>query len=400
MTQLLSERVARLQNPRLADFEIAQEAKRREAAGQQILNLTLGDSDQDTAPQIIATAVEALQSGRTHYTPIGGIEPLRALVAQQQAAQDGHSWSPNNVVVGPGAQNALFSALMCLCGPGDEVVSLDPVYATYQGAVNATGAELKTIPIQMADGPRLRAEDIENALSPRTRVLLINSPNNPAGLVLTAQDVALLCKVAKAHDLWIVSDEVYRDLTFDSPHIPFAEADAKRLVILNSLSKSHAMTGWRLGWAVCPDNLADAMRNLAMCSLFGSPPFIQDAAITALELGDGPVHAMRDLMQSRCRIFSAALQKARGLRLIAPEAGMFALVDISGLGLSSTEFAARLLDEESVAVIPGTAFSDNGHSYIRVSFSEGEETLQAAAAAIRNFSERCLAASAAPELEQ
>ena len=358
MKQGLSERVGRLQSPRLDGFEIAQEAKRREAAGQRILNLTLGDSDQDTDPQIIATAIASMQAGRTHYTPIGGIEPLHALIAKKQAANDGHPWSAGNVVVGPGAQNALFTALMCLCNPEDEVLSLDPVYATYQATINATGAELKTIPIQMAAGPRLSAKDIEAALSSRPKVILINSPNNPVGLVLRPEDAALLCTVAKANNLWIVSDEVYRDLTFDRPHIPFSNADPDRLVIVNSLSKSHAMTGWRLGWAVCPDSLADAMRSLAMCSLFRSPPFIQDAAITALELGDGPAHSMRDLMKSRCNVFSAVLRNTEGLRLIAPEAGMFALVNISGLGLSSAAFANRLLDEENVAVIPGTAFSD------------------------------------------
>ncbi len=195
---MLSKRVARLNNPRLADFEIAQEAKRREAASQPVLNLTLGDTDQDTDPEIVNCAVDAMQAGRTHYTPIGGIEPLRDLIAQQQSAQDGHAWTANNVVVGPGAQNALFSALMCLCDPGDEVIALDPVYATYEGAVNAAGANLKVIHMHMGDGPRLRRAEVEATLSPRTRVLLVNSPNNPAGLVLTKADVALLCEVARA----------------------------------------------------------------------------------------------------------------------------------------------------------------------------------------------------------
>lgn len=387
---MLSERAGHLNNPRLADFEIAQEAKRREAAGQRILNLTLGDTDQDTDPAIIARAVQAMRSGRTHYTPIGGIEPLRALIAQQQSAQDGHGWTANNVVVGPGAQNALFSALMCLCNPGDEVIALDPVYATYPGAVSATGARLKTVPLHMGDGPRLRRAEIEAALGPRTKVLLINSPNNPAGLVLMAEDVALLCEIAQTHDLWIVSDEVYRDLIFAGAHVPFSQADPSRLVILNSLSKSHAMTGWRLGWAVVPDDLADAMRNLAMCSLFGSPPFVQDAAVYALELGDAPVTAMRDLMRKRCRIFCDAIRNVPGLHLIEPEAGMFALLDVSGLGLQSPEFATRLLDEASVAVVPGTAFSDQGQDYVRVSFAEGEATLNAAATAIRAFAQACL----------
>ena len=161
---MLSERAGRLSNPRLSDFEIAQEAKRREAAGQHILNLTLGDTDQVTDPQIVASAICALQSGRTHYTPIGGIEPLKTLIAQKQSAQDGHCWTPNNVVVGPGAQNALFSALMCLCDPGDEVIALDPVYATYPGAVSAAGADLKTIPLHMGQGPRLRRTEVEGGL--------------------------------------------------------------------------------------------------------------------------------------------------------------------------------------------------------------------------------------------
>ncbi len=201
------------------------------------------------------------------------------------------------------------------------------------------------------------------------------------------------CARSRAHDLWIVSDEVYRDLTFECEHNAFSPADSSRLVILNSLSKSHAMTGWRLGWAVCPNDLADAMRNLAMCSLFGSPPFIQDAAIQALKMGDAPVLQMRDLMHARCKIFSEALQDAPGLRLIAPEAGMFALLDISDLGLGSVEFSNRLLDEAGVAVIPGTAFSDAGHAYVRVSFAEGEATLRAAATAIRTFAADCLQAS-------
>ncbi|MEP5730341.1 MAG: pyridoxal phosphate-dependent aminotransferase [Sulfitobacter sp.] len=378
----------------------AQEAKRREASGEVIVNLTLGDTDQDTDPAIVATAVEALHAGRTHYTPIGGISPLCEIIARQQSSQDGHAWTARHIVVGPGAQNALFAALMCLCNPGDEVLALDPVYATYQGAVNAAGATLATIPMHFETGNRLCAAELSQAITPRTRILLINSPNNPAGLTLTAEDVALLTDTAKAHDLWIISDEVYRDLVFEGAHIPFAQADLERLVILNSLSKSHAMTGWRIGWAVCPMELADAMRDLAMCSLFGSPHFIQDAAITALGLGAAPTNKLRLLMQDRCQTFLRQMAPVPGVQVIPPTAGMFALIDISALGLDSRTFAAQLLDGHGVAVIPGTAFSDQGTSYVRVSFASDDKTLRAGAKAIGSFARARLNGQEDKELEQ
>ena len=359
-------------------------------AGADVIQRTVGDVDCGTPPHVAAAARRSIESGRTHYAPIVGEAALRAAIADRANRRYGTGVTADQVVVFPGAQCALFSAMQCLAGPGDEVVLLEPVYATYEAVVGATGAV--PVPVSLRRGTRFEVDvaRIELAFSARTRAVLLNTPNNPGGFVLDAGSVGRLVELCTAHGVWLVSDEVYAELAFDRPHVSPATIPliADRLVVVDSLSKSHAMTGWRIGWAIGPADLARHLGALAQAELFGSPPFVQDAALAAL-LGPQEICAsLRALYRQRRDALLAGLAPCRGLQPFVPEGGMFVLVDISATGLSADTFANRLLDEAAVAVVPGHAFGASVTDCVRLGLTQPTQRLLEACARMAQWLER------------
>ena len=369
-------------------------AQQKQRAGADVIFLTVGEPDFDTPPVVVDEAVRSMRAGNTHYTDIVGFPRLREAIAGWHEKTTGQRVSPEQVVVGAGAQNALFSTLQVLVGAGDEVITPDPRYSTYEAVVGATGATLVSVPLVPERGFHLDLQALAAAITPRTRVILLNSPHNPTGAAMSRADVEAVAALAQRHDLWLVSDEVYAALSFESEHVSPASLPgmAERTVVVSSLSKSHAMTGWRVGWAIGPLELARHLHNLFLCMLYGSPGFVQDAAIVAIEQASGEVETMRETYRRRRDLVAPWLDRLPGLGCRLPEGGMFCMADCRGSGLSSQDFAIRLLEEESVAILPGDGFGRQAEGFLRISLGLPDETLAEACRRIEAFCGRLAAA--------
>lgn len=352
-------------------WAIADEALRRVGAGEDILLLTLGDPAGPPHPKIVEATRAALDAGRTHYTPLHGEPALRAAIARSEGAAAG------NVVVMPGAQHAALAVLTLIAGEGDEVILSDPYYATYPGVVAAAGAA----PVKVPARPDLTVdvEAIAAAITPRTRCLLLNSPSNPAGTALTEDDFAVLGALAERHDLWLVVDEVYASFRFDGRETrAWALGPAGRTVSLNSLSKSHAMTGYRVGWALAPEGLAAALGDWSAAALFGVSQFVQDAALAALALPAPELEPYRLGFRERAVEVVARVNAIAGLRAELPVGGMFVMVDCRAVDADDQRFARRLLDEARIGVVPGSGFGAGGLGHVRISLTPPADALHQA----------------------
>jgi aspartate/methionine/tyrosine aminotransferase len=358
--------------------------------GEDVIILSVGDPDLETPAAVTERAIAQLLSGDTHYVPAAGRPALREAIARAHAARCGQPVGAENVVYLAGAQNALFVASLCLAGPGDEVVTFEPLYPTYPATIEVSGARLVRAPATAALRPDLDA--LAGLMTPRTRAILWASPNNPSGLVLSERELAVIAQLARRHDLWLVADEVYAGLAPGGRVPSLATELPERVVTLGSLSKSHAMTGWRAGWLIGPRELAVHAEHLAMCMLFGLPGFIQEAAITALTLAPEAEARIRAYCATRERRFAAGIRGIAGLRPLIPEAGMFMLLDVSGTGLSGAEFVRRLYAAQRVSVMDGAAFGQAAAGCVRVCFATDDATLDAACARLRRFCEQDLPA--------
>jgi arginine:pyruvate transaminase len=277
------------------------EAMRRRRAGEKVIVLSVGEPDFNTPPAIVAAAKASLDRGRTHYTEIVGDLALRAAIARRHGAQTGQTIGPENVVVVAGAQCALFAAALCLLDFGDEVIVPEPMYVTYEAVVGASGASMRPVALRPENRFRLQARDVVSALTARTRAVLINRPHNPTGAVIARAELEALAEICRRHDLWLISDEVYGSLVFEGEHVSPSSLPgmAERTVTIDSLSKSHAMTGWRLGWTIAPEALTKHLAHLSLCMLYGSPGFIQDAGIVALDQAHAELAEMRAAYRAR-----------------------------------------------------------------------------------------------------
>lgn len=362
-------------------------AVERLAAGQDIILLSIGDPDFDTPAGIRAAAARALDAGRTHYAPIGGEPGLRAAIAEQAAATLGRAVGPGQVTVFPGAQAALFGIAQCLFDVGDEVIVFEPTYVTYEAVLGAPGARMVQVPLRPENAFHLDPADLERTLTPRTRGLIVNFPHNPTGACLTPQEADLVADVCRRHDLWCVSDEVYAALMFDRAHeSPLSRPGmAERSVLISSLSKSHAMTGWRCGWAVTPPTLAGHLANLARAMYFGIAQFVQDAAAYAVRSADDDLARIRSSYERRARALAEGLADCPGIAVRVPEAGMYLFADIRATGLDGKQFARQLLDAEGVAVTPGEGFGPSGAGHVRITLGTNEGRLREAALRITRF---------------
>jgi arginine:pyruvate transaminase len=365
-------------------------ATQKARAGADVIFLTVGEPDFDTPPLVVDEAVRSLRAGNTHYTDIVGFPRLRQAIAEWHEKTTGQTVTADQVVVAAGAQNALFSTMQMLAGPGDEVITPDPRYSTYEAVVGATGATLVSVPLLPEQGFHLDLEALRAAITPRTRVILINSPHNPTGAALRRAEVEAIAALAGQHDLWLVSDEVYAALSFEAPHVSPASLPgmAERTVVVSSLSKSHAMTGWRVGWAIGPVELARHLHNLFLCMLYGSPGFVQDAALAAIRDASGEVETMRETYRRRRDLVAPWLDRLRGLRCRLPDGGMFCMADCRGSGLTSQEFALRLLEEQHVAILPGDGFGHQAEGFLRISLGLPDEQLVEACRRIEAFCQR------------
>ncbi len=376
-SRTLSPLVERIAGRGAAAWALHQEAMTAKRRGEDVVVMSVGDPDFDTPPAIVDAAVGALRSGDTHYTPIVGRPSLRTAIARRHAARTGLNVEPDRVVILAGAQNGLFACALCLTAPGDEVVVPVPMYVTYEATIGAAGARLVPVPCDAAQGFRPDLERLEAAVTPRTRALFFANPNNPTGVVMNRRELEAVADLARRYDLWLVSDEVYADLVFDGAHLSIAALPqmAERTVTVSSLSKSHAMPGWRTGWAIAPPVLVPHLANLALCMLYGLPGFAQAGAEEALTGSDADSSRMRDHYRRRRDAVLDALAEVKGIRCFKPQAGMFLLLDVRGTGLTSAEFARRLYRASGVSVLDAAPFGA-ADGLVRLSFSAEEAQLE------------------------
>ena len=373
----LSNLVDRISGEGAAAWNIHTKAQRAAAAGEDVIVLSIGDPDFPTPAPIIESAVNALHSGDTHYAAVAGRDKLRDAVANDFAKRSGTACQRDNVFIFAGTQNALLAASLCVLEHGDEVIALEPMYVSYEASLQIGGAKLVRVAQPADENFRPNIERIAAAITPATRAIVITTPNNPTGVVMNAAELQSIAELAIKHDLWVISDEVYADIVFTGTHQSIASIPGmdERTIIVSSLSKSHAMTGWRVGWTIAPRILTPHFDNLALCMLYGIPGFVQEAAATALTDQRDASKAMCNTYQRRCDVVCAELAKARGLVVLKPEAAMYVMVDVRGYYQDSAEFCQELYDNTGVAVLDAGAFGESARGWVRLSFTLGEQQL-------------------------
>src|ERR1700691_3192848 len=366
-------------------WQIHYEASAARERGEDVILLSVGDPDLDTPAPVLERAIERLRAGDTHYTPAPGRRAVRAAIAAAHRARTGQGVEVENVIYLSGTQNALFTASLCLAGPGDEVIALEPLYPTYPATIEVTGARLVRARAPADGGFRVDLAALEAAITPRTRAIFYASPNNPSGVILSEAELERIGELARRHSLWLVADEVYAGLA-PAGRVPSLAAQLpEQVVTIGSLSKTHAMPGWRAGWLVGPSQLVEHVESLVMCMLYGLPGFIQEAAITALSVAPQAEQRMRELCTARREFLFQGLAGITGIRCCTPDAGMFTLLDVRQTGLSGREFARELYRAERVSLMDGGAFGTETGGFVRLCFAADEAVLREACVRIRRF---------------
>lgn len=372
-----------------AKWELYIRARDMVRAGEDVIELAIGEPDVEMSPDLIETAVSAMKQGRVGYSDGRGEPELREALAQHYSDASGRSIGPDNILCFPGTQTALYAVLAAVAETGDEVLVGDPMYATYESVIRASGAEMVSVPLHPEHGFCMQADDIAARITDKTRALLLTTPHNPTGAILSVEEIDAIGQLALEHDFWIISDEVYAQLIFDD-HVfcsPLSRPKIKdRVVVVSSISKSHAAPGFRSGWCVGPSEFIEALLPMAEAMLFGNQPFIADMTAAAVRDGSKVAAGMRERFAARAK----RLQQRLGgqntcLRIHAPHAGMFALVDVSATGMSGYEFASRLLSETHVAVMPGSSFGERLQNWVRVALTVSDDEFDQALERIADF---------------
>lgn len=367
------------------------EGKRRAGLGDALIFLSIGEPDAPPPAAILDEANRQMRSGRLRYADGRGEANVRRSLARLYTKQTGRSIGEDQFIYLPGTQTALYAAMMTVVDEGDEVLMADPYYATYEGVIAAAGGVVKPIRVDPDQGFHLKAADVEKAITPKSRVLLLNTPSNPTGAVFTRSEIEKIGKVAEKHDLWIIADEVYATLTygnnvFASPFdIPELE---KRTIVASSISKSHALPGFRCGWIAASAEFCDMALPVTETMLFGSQQFLEDALSFALDTHFPELDAMKAAYETRARALVKAFEGSKKVSARMPEGGMFVMVDVRKTGLSGEAFAWRLLAEENVVTMPGESFGAGGTGHLRVALTVDEAQIAEAAQRIARLAER------------
>jgi aspartate/methionine/tyrosine aminotransferase len=370
-------------------FVVLAKARRLEAEGKKIVHLEIGEPDFATPDNIVEAGISAMQNGYTHYTPASGIMEAREAVAGFVSRTLKTEVDPTEVVLVPGSKNVLLFTLLACIEPGDEVILPDPGYPAYESQVNFIGGVPKLVTLHEESGFRMDLDQLASLVTPKTRMLIINTPQNPTGGILTEEDVKFVCELAHKHDLLVVSDEIYSQLVYGFEHVsPMSQPGMReRTVLMDGLSKSYAMTGWRLGYAVAPKALAAKLDQLMINSSSCAAGFTQMAAIEALSAPESEhaVHRMVKVFQHRRDLVVDGLNAIPGIRCAKPQGSFYAFPNIQGTGFDERELADRLLTEAGVAVLPGTAFGAAGKGYIRLAYTQSEDELKLGLRFISDF---------------
>ena len=371
-----------------AAFAMLARANELERAGQNIVHLEIGEPDFDTPRTIVDSAVDWLKRGATHYTGSAGIPELREAIAADIQRVFGIEVRAEQIVVGPGAKMMLFSTIMSVVDPGEEVIVPNPAFPAYEAAIEIARGKLVPVPLRESNEFRLRIEDLEAGITEKTRLVVLNSPQNPTGGVLTASDLEAIAELALKHDFLILSDEIYSEISYGQPHASMLHFPAvrDRLLLVHGFSKTFAMTGWRLGFAVLPPDLVETVVLFINSSVSCTAAFTQRAAVSAFSEDTRPaVEAMVSEFERRRDKIVDGLNAIDGIRCLRPNGAFYVFPNVEDLGIPSSVLADRLLDEAGVSALPGTAFGRYGEGYLRFSFANSLENIETALDRIDRF---------------
>ncbi|MCH2076471.1 MAG: pyridoxal phosphate-dependent aminotransferase [Rhodobacteraceae bacterium] len=364
------------------------EARRRKAAGEAILELTIGEHDIPTHETILNAMHRAALAGHTGYAAVPGVEALRQKVARRLEERTGVATGPENVVITPGGQAGLFAAHKAVLDAGDVGLYLDPFYATYPGTLRGSGAEARAIACHPEHGFQPQAADIR-AAAQGAKSLLINTPNNPTGVVYTRETLEAVAQVCRDEDIWLISDEVYDTQIWEGEHISprTLPGMAERTLVIGSMSKSHAMTGSRVGWIVGPEEVISHLINLATHTTYGVPGYIQDAALFALNEGPWLEDEVGAPFRRRRDMAERLIAQQNVVSLVPSGGAMYLMLDMRATGLSGQDFAQQLLDAHGIAVMPGESFGRAAAGHVRVAMTLEDTAFEEALSKLLSFAE-------------
>lgn len=361
-------------------YEILSRAQELERKGQQIIHLEIGEPDQATFENVRQAGVEAIEGGQTRYTPSAGSRELREAIAEDASRRRGISVDPNQVVVSPGAKPNLFFPVLALVQTGDEVIYPDPGFPTYRAMIEVAGGVPVPVPLLEERSFSFDLEALKERVSSRTKLIVINSPGNPTGGVMHLADLDVVAHIAREHDCWVLSDEIYTRIVYDDEATSIASIDGmrERTIIMDGFSKTYCMTGWRLGFGIMPEVLARRVSLLLTHSVGCTAQFTQIAGIEALRGPQDQVSYMVEQYKNRRDVIVQGLRDLPGVTCLLPQGAFYAFPNISALRTSSEALAELLLEEAGVALLPGTAFGTNGEGYLRISYANSQENLEEA----------------------
>lgn len=361
-------------------FAVLARARALEAQGASVVHMQIGEPDFDTPAHIVQAAIDALQQGWTHYGPAQGDPELREAIASYISSTRQAPYTASQVIVTPGGKPIMFFAMLALLQEGDEAIFPDPGFPIYQSMIEYTGATAVPIRLRESNEFRVDVDELRTLVTPRTRLLVINSPGNPCGNLLTRSDIEAIAEIALEHDLVVLADEIYAELLYEGEHVSIASLPgmAERTILLDGFSKTFAMTGWRMGYGLVPQELVNPMTTLMVNSASCTNVAAQRAGIAALTGPWEPVNEFREAFRRRRQLVVDGLNEISGVSCVMPHGAFYAFPNISSFGMSSDEFAGRLLDEFGVAAVSGTSFGAAGEGYIRLSYATSDDNIREA----------------------
>jgi len=356
------------------------QAQALEAKGVDVVHLEIGEPDFDTPKNICDASIEAMGKGHTHYCNSQGVVALRTKIAEEIERTRGISISTERIVVTPGAKPIMFYSILALLEEGDEAVYSNPLFPIYESMINFTGAKPVPIPLREELGFRFDIDELSSKITPHTKLIIINSPHNPTGGVLEKEDIGFIADLARKHNITVLSDEIYEHIIYEGE--PFSIASlpdmCDRTILLSGFSKTYAMTGWRLGYAVIPQELVDPIVRLITNSVSCTPVFIQHAGIEALAGPQDSIPRMVNEFRKRRNLIVEGLNKIPGISCLLPKGAFYAFPNVKKLGMDSKQLANYLLEEAGVAVLSGTDFGEYGEGYLRLSYATSMENIKKA----------------------
>ena len=371
-------------------FQILAQCKELEKQGKEIIHFEIGDPDFDTPKNVVEKCVNEIRSGNTHYSSSAGLESFREMASERTLKSRGFKPSLDQILVTQGANIQIYYALACIADAGDEIITIDPCFVSYRSIFKFLGLKGVFVKLKERNKFRLNPKDLEKAITKKTKAILINSPNNPTGSLMTQKEIKEVYEISKKNDLWLISDEVYGRIVYSDNNIKFSSPSVfdkclERTVIIHSFSKSYAMTGWRIGAVTGPKELIKRMALLLETIASCVSPFIQSAAEEAISGDQTYIDEMLDTFRDRRDLMHKLINELNLISSVKPEGAFYTFVNVKKTGLSDIEFSERLLSEQGVATCPGSFFGEGGKGYVRFCFATNEKNISKGIKRVGNF---------------